>query len=661
MQPTANTLSPAAIAEIWHAFIENGHLPRQYNEKLDPAVLQSWRRCIFRLNPNAQPRLSPIAGQAFASLQRAQAHLITVATPVMEDIHQFIEGSACAIMLSDGAGCIVALEGDETAVAAITRLGLGKGVYWSEGQLGTNAISMVLSNAMPVQVVGAEHYFAFLHEYTSSAAPIHDVRGRIIGVIGIAGPVAQISSHTLGLVMSAARAVSNQLQAEWSLHEANHRLSEVNTIMGAVSEGIIAWNMDQEVTHVNARAGDVLRLNPATILGRPLGEVLPLPPVVQEAAEHQRELRHVEVNFRLNSHSVRSLVTLRPIAPAPNDPAGFVLLLSPIEQVRQLVQQQAGTDASLTLDDIYGQSAPMRQILRQVHIAARGTAPLLLRGEGGVGKNHLAQAIHNDGPRANKPFLAINCRAIPHELMASELLGREKDVATQGRPSKFELADGGTLLLDQVESLSLEMQAALLQVIETGHVMRLGGVHPIPVNVRIMVATTADLEQLVTEGSFLPHLYYRFGVFNIRIPPLRDRTEDLPLLAERFLARITQRDERASWIEDDALEILRRYPWPGNVRELESVLERAVNQSMDGVIRTTDLPEVVRNGRVITATSPNAQPVLSVTEAEREAIIRAGWACEGRVTEMAKQLGIGRTTLWRKMKHHNLSSSQFKV
>jgi transcriptional activator for dhaKLM operon len=302
----------------------------------------------------------------------------------------------------------------------------------------------------------------------------------------------------------------------------------------------------------------------------------------------------------------------------------------------------------------------MRQVLRQARIAARGTAPVLLRGEGGVGKNHLARAIHKDSQRADKPFVVVDCRAIPHELMASEFMGHEKDATIGGRPSKFELAHGGTLLLDQIESLSLELQISLLRVLETGHVMRLGGTHAIPVDVRIMAATTADLPQRVTEGNFVSHLYYRFGVFNIEIPPVRERVEDVPLMAERFLARISDRDDRPYWIDEEASKVLCRYPWPGNVREMESALERAMSLCQDATIRVVDLPEIVRSGRVLDATSPQPAPILPLAEVEREAIIRAGWACHGRVTEMARQLGIGRTTLWRKMKRLNISPDYFK-
>lgn len=638
--------------------MQTGKVSGEQKELLDPTVLLSWHRCLPRLNPLSTPRLSPVHGQALSSLLRAQSDLISIATPIIEDIYQLTAGSGCAIFLVDGSACNLFMVGDEPAKKLINAYGLGEGSYWSEGQIGTNAAGVALVNAMPTHVVGAEHYLSVYHQLFDSAAPIHNLRGRILGAVCICGPVEAATPQTPALVMAAALAISNQIQADWSLQEANHRLSEVNTILSTISEGVLAWNSAGEVHHVNAQASAMLGINPIAALGSTIDDLFELPEQISEAITKDEEIRNREVNFQVNGRSVRFLVNLRAIKDAVGQSVGFVALLRPIEQVRQLVQLQAGTRAKLTLDDVYGQTPAMRQVLRLSRIAARGTASVLLRGEGGVGKNHLAQAIHNDSVRASKPFLSINCRAIPHELMVAELLGEEDIVHV--RPSKFELADGGTLFLDQVDSLSLEMQAAVLQVIETGHVLHLSGNHPIPVDVRIIVATSRDLEQLVNEGSFLSHLYYRFGVFNIYIPPLRERTDDIPLLAERFLARITRRDDRATWIDDAALDILRRYPWPGNVRELESVLERAVYQSRDGIIHVSNLPETIRQRRVITDDSPQTQPVLSVPEAEREAIIRAGWACRGRVSEMARQLQIGRTTLWRKMKRHNISPEQFK-
>ncbi len=642
----------------------------------DPVVFRSWQRCAPRTNPRQMPRLVSLQEAALRTTLKTHEDLMMLARPFLEDIYQFLEGAYCAIIFTDGAGCILEVSGDSSVVLQVQEPtttrgrwaegqflstgplnhGLGVGTIWAEGHMGTNGLGLALITAMPVQVVGAEHYYEAYHQMASSAAPVHDANGRLVGIVGIIEPVTATSRHSLSLVMAAARAISNQLQANMYLQEANHRLTEVNTILEAIHEGVISWGPDGKIYHVNERAGQILHFSPHTATGLPLHSVLPLPEPIVIALAEKREIRDVEVTFEIRDQPVQIFASLRILPKDATEPSGYMLMLRPMEQVRRLVHQQVGLKASLLLEDISAYAPTMRPVLRQARIAARGTAPVLLRGEGGVGKNHLARAIHNDSSRSERPFMAINCRAIPHELMIREFLGNEQD----GRPSKFELADGGTLMFDLIEALSLEMQSALLHVIETGHVMRLGSTRPIPVDVRIIASSTANLEQLVAEGTFISHLYYRFGVFNIAVPPLRERPEDIPVLAARFLSRFAQKNGQETYIDDEALQILRRYPWPGNVRELESVLERALHQSDDSQITAAVLPAAVRQGRVVTAASPQAQPVLSVKEAEREAILQAGWACQGRVTEMAKHLGIGRTTLWRKMKRFNISSDDFK-
>lgn len=660
MLPTHHPTDHATLARLWQTFTQTGRLDAADEARIDPAVMRSWRRCVYRFNPLAESRPAPISRVALSSIIHGQQDLITVSTPFIEDIYQFTEGSDYAILLADGAGCILIVGGDAHAQGKATALGFAQGTYWSESTAGTNALGLVLQEGMPVQVVAGEHYFRFLHGIVTAAAPVHDVRGRIIGLLGMVGSSETATSHTLALVMAAARAIGNQLQANWYLEEANQHLGEVNTIVGAITEGVIVWNQGGEVRHVNAQAAEMLQINSRTAVGRPLADVLLLPPEVRAAIQEGRELHDVELTLRSPWREVRGSLTLRPIYEAGAQPVSYVALFNPIEHVRQIAQQQYGAQTTLNIEDVQADSAGMRRVVRQARTAARGTAPVLIHGEGGVGKNLLARAIHNDGPRAGGPFVDINCRAIPHELMAREILGQEQDTQTRGQPSKFELADGGTLLLDEVETLTLELQAALLHVIETRHISRLGSSTPIPVDARIIAATTDSLEDLVAQGSFLSHLYYRFGVFKIGVPPLRERVEDIPLLAERFLARQTERERRAMWIEDEAVAVLARYPWPGNVREFESVLERAMSQCRDGIIRAGDLPEGVRNGRVVSGRYPLAQPVLSVGEAEREAILRAGWACQGRVTEMARLLGIGRSTLWRKMRQLDIAPASFK-
>lgn len=680
MQPSDYPIRRDILKQLWHTFMKTGQVEAIQGTMPDPTIVRSWQRCAPRSDPRQRPRPASLQASSFQAVLKTHVEVMSLARPFLEDIYQFMEGSYCAIVFTDGSGCILDIEGDQSAaverygstttrirardddatIGGLQAFALKLGSMWAEGHVGTNAMGLTLITATPVQVVGAEHYFEVYHHLATSAAPIHDVSGRIVGTIGIIEPVTAVSRHTLSLVMAAARAITNQLQANLYLEEANHRLAELNTILESINEGIIAWDETRHVHHINKQAGNILQLNPIAMTGKLIDDVLPLPQALIEAIELKKELRDAEIGFYIDGNPVRVSVSLRFIGLGEDRPLAYMVTLRPIERIRQLVQQQVGTQASLVLEDISSYSAVMRPVLRQARTAARGSAPVLLRGEGGVGKNHLARAIHNDGVRASYPFMAINCRAVPHELMVGEFLGHEEDITRNGRPSKFELTNGGTLLLDQVEGLSLEMQSALLHVIETKHVLRLGGTYPIPVDVRIIASTAANLEQMVAEGTFISHLYYRFGVFNVPIPPLRERVEDIPIFAERFLARITDRHRHDVWVDDEAMKVLCRYPWPGNVRELESVLERALNQSSDNVISVMDLPEGIRRGRVVTAVSPQAQPLLTTAEAEREAILQAGWATQGRVTEMAKQLGIGRTTLWRKMKRFNIDPDHFR-
>ncbi len=660
MLPVAYPLRLDNLTSVWDQYMVAGRLDPDIAAAIDPAVFLSWRRCQLRLNPRVPPRPRQLQAQPLATVLRANADLISLALPFLEDIHQFTESSGCAIVLSDGSACLLAIGGDSGAVTDLEERGLATGTYWAEGQLGTNAVGLTLLEAMPVQVVGPEHYFESFHDLATTAAPVHDVAGRIVGVIGLVTPADQASSHDLALVMATARALSNQIQTNFYLDEANTSLTAMKAILSAMTEGVIAWDGARRITHVNEQAGRMLGLVPASVLGRSLDSTLDLPPAAQNALLKDDELQDVEVVFHVDSESVQCLLTLRPIRLGGAASGGCIAVLRPIEHLRRLAQQQVDQQAALTLDEFMSHAPVMRQVLRQAQIAARGSAPVLLRGEGGTGKNALARAIHDASEREHEPFIAINCRAIPHSIMLSELLGVEKGEGVAGRPSKFELANGGTLLLEQLEHLSLEMQAALLQVIENNHVLRLNSSYPIQVSVRVLGATSVNLEQHVAEGSFLRHLYYSFSVFNLTLPPLRQRLDDLPLLIEQFLTRLTGERDHPFWLQDDVLNVLRRYPWPGNIRELEAVLESALNHSTDAIIRVTDLPEIVRSGRVLTASSPEPQPVLTAAEAEREAIIRAGWVTQGRVTEMARLLDIGRTTLWRKMQRLNLNPDQFR-
>ena len=317
--------------------------------------------------------------------------------------------------------------------------------------------------------------------------------------------------------------------------------------------------------------------------------------------------------------------------------------------------------------------APVMQTLHQRLKRIVGSrAPVLATGESGTGKELVARMVHQTGDRVRKPFITVNCAAVPEGLLESQFFGHEKGAFTGavGRAKgKFELAHTGTLFLDEVGELSPALQAKLLRVLEYCEFERVGGNETLKVDVRLITATNRNLEQMVAAGTFRPDLYYRINVFPIHLPPLRDRGDDVILLAYHFLAAASLRNNRqVRAIAPDALELLKSYPWPGNIRELENAIERAILLS-DGVrLRAEDFPTqadwCAANGQVNleesrteeNPPSESAEELLTLAEAEKIAVRRALEAAGGNVSLAAKKLGIARGTLYAKMEEHGIAS-----
>ena len=389
---------------------------------------------------------------------------------------------------------------------------------------------------------------------------------------------------------------------------------------------------------------------------------LELPIAINEAIIKNKSLSDFDVVFRVNGQSIKASIDLKPSFGSSYQTSGSVVILHSKTPGQDVSQQSAATPHTyVTAESLATTTSILRPVLRQAQAATKAAAPVLILGESGVGKGYLAHAIHMDSNRSKEPFVEINCRSIPDEHMVREILGG-RGAHGQWQPSKFELVGAGTLLINSIEVLPVQLQEVVLTAIELGHVIRPGVSHPVPINSRIIATTSEDLESLIANGSFIPQLYYRFGVFKLRLPPLKDRSEDIPLLANRLLERIARKygNPVAKKLSSEAIELLMDYPWPGNIRELETVLEYAHIQQANDQLQPPDFSDLLNRRIVVMRDSPQPRPVLSTEEAEQEAIMRAGWACEGRVTDMADVLGIGRTTLWRKMKQMNLSADYFK-
>jgi DNA-binding NtrC family response regulator len=335
-----------------------------------------------------------------------------------------------------------------------------------------------------------------------------------------------------------------------------------------------------------------------------------------------------------------------------------------VDSLRQMLDDRYGFDA------IIGRSAPMEKLFEQMRMVAPTRSSVLIVGESGTGKELVAKALHQASPRAEQRFLAINCGAIPNEILESELFGHEKGAFTGavGRKiGKFEMAHNGTLFLDEISELYPELQVKLLRVLEERQVMRVGGGELIDVDFRLIAATNRDLEREVTEGRFREDLYYRLKVVTLRIPPLRERIADLPLLAEHFLKQFSSREGKPEMtLSKEALQALSAYHWPGNVRELRNLLESVAVFHPGGEIGVDDLPQDLQRLPSLSAApagpaatsagavehAPDGGPQRTMAEIERQAILETLQRTEGKRTEAARLLGIGLRTLQRKLKEY---------
>ena len=312
---------------------------------------------------------------------------------------------------------------------------------------------------------------------------------------------------------------------------------------------------------------------------------------------------------------------------------------------------------------LVGHSPEMEKLYRIIAKAAQSSHPVLILGESGTGKELVARAIHFAGPHKDKPFLPVDCGSLVPTLIESELFGYVRGAFTGAmRPKEGLLttAEGGTVFLDEVGELPIDLQAKLLRAIQEHEIRPVGGTRTLPINVRILAATNRDLEAAVSQGTFRRDLYFRLNVLTLRIPPLRERKQDIPLLIGSFLDRVNSVEGTQSHtVADEALRLMLQYDWPGNVRELENCIERACTTCSLPTIQVVDLPTQVRNS-IVRPEAKESQPastaITPLDQLEKEAILHAIEVLNGDKLEAARRLGIGKTTLYRKLKEYGSAS-----
>lgn len=332
---------------------------------------------------------------------------------------------------------------------------------------------------------------------------------------------------------------------------------------------------------------------------------------------------------------------------------GHLQLASENRILREQIKSKQG------FGSIVGRSPEMEKLYRIITKAAHSTHPVLILGESGTGKELVARSIHFSGPYRDRPFIPVDCGSLVPTLIESELFGYVKGAFTGAVKSKdglLALADGGTVFLDEIGELPVDLQAKLLRALQEKEIRPVGGTKAIPINVRVLAATNRDLEQAVAQGTFRRDLYFRLNVLTLRIPPLRDRKQDIPLLCGHFLERLARTVGVQRNISDEALKLMLSYDWPGNIRELENCLERAGAMTSGPTIHVTDLPSPIQNWhareQTALAAASDSCAIQPLAELERRAIMSALEQLHGDKLEAARLLGIGKTTLYRKLKEY---------
>lgn len=325
-------------------------------------------------------------------------------------------------------------------------------------------------------------------------------------------------------------------------------------------------------------------------------------------------------------------------------------LRSENENLRRQVRER------YSLPGIIARSEEMQRVIELVLRVAPTDATVLIHGESGAGKEVIAKAIHHSSSRSEGPFVAVNCGALPEQLLESEIFGHVRGAftgATVNKKGLFEEAHRGTFFLDEIGEMASALQVKLLRALQDREVRRVGSNQPVTVDVRVLAATNRDLEQMMRQGTFREELYYRLNVIQVSLPPLRERREDIPLLAEHFLERFGQKQGRILRLSSDALERLLRYPWPGNVRELENAMERTAILAQEEIVSPQDLPPHIATGTGL-GPAPSLPLEQSLVEIEKAHILHILERCGRNYSRAADILGIGRTTLWRKLKEYGL-------
>ena len=526
-------------------------------------------------------------------------------------------------------------------------------------------ISIIIDDPYARNICKECDHRTFCKEYAEVCCPI-TLDGHSYGVIGLIafteGQKEIIRENRDGLLNflgKMADLISNKLKAQINTEELELEKKKLETLIDSMDRAIVSVDINGKIDKYNSKFKEIFNLNDSEVEDKSVVQVLNF--INEPLNKDFKRYKSGMFFYRKNGYELKGIYNINKIT-VKDKLKGYVIdFIDKREAIKNY--NRINKDYKIVLDNIIGESNIIKTIKNESFIASKSSSTVLITGESGTGKELFARAIHNHSDRVDNPFIAVNCAAIPDNLLESELFGYEEGAFTGakkgGKLGKFELAHKGTIFLDEIGDMSLHLQAKLLRVLQERELDKIGGKSNISIDVRIISATNKDLEDMVSKGIFREDLYYRLNVIPIHLPSLKDRREDIPLLIDYTIKEYSNKlGKNVDRVDKDALKVMMEYRWPGNIRELQNIIEYSINMSSSSVITLDSIPQKIKCTSINEVREDNRE-IRTLEDLEKQEIIRALDKFKDFKKDkelVAKALGISRATLYRKLEKYNIVS-----
>ncbi|UTR12722.1 sigma-54-dependent Fis family transcriptional regulator [Evansella sp. LMS18] len=631
------------IKKAWEKFV-SGEKPALDIRSL---TYQSWERSLQHGVHHMQTKAPLVLSENDILEYQSTDLLYSTLMPLLEKLKEAAIDANYLITFCNKNGEIVYLDGDAKVKNVAEKINFVAGTSWAEKDVGTNGMGTSLATGFPMQIFSSEHFCHSVHNWVCSAAPIKDpATNKILGAANITGIWDGVHPHSLSTVVSIAQSVEGKLLNRLKL-EHFVLLEHFIDLSNQKSDYIIA---------VLDRGNNLVKASPEFYTNAWVNQngkltILDNGNTPLEPRRWEYKQGNTRWYFELVPYFSQGAIIGTVLYALPSNKKSY-------NKTRNVTKH--------TFSSLIGRSTAFTSLVEEARLISTLDLPVLIEGESGTGKELLAQSIHSSSKKAFGPFVAVNCSSIPKELAVSELFGYEEGAFTGGikggHKGKFQQAEGGTIFLDEIGDMPLDMQAILLRVLEEKEVIRLGGKQPVPINVRVIAATNRDLKKAAEKGEFRSDLYYRLNILSLQVPPLRERKEDIPLLINHLIHSVCKEIGRPPFqVESSDLDFLKDYNWPGNIRELKNLIYKMAVKVRGNLLTSAHLPrEITDREKAVNCDKepplesvsepPAASAASSLKQQELDTIIQVLNECNGNVTEASKQLGVHRSTIYRKMK-----------